>query len=101
MAGSLVQGIGGHNPLEPARQSCPFVSGPHVENWTSIYAALAEVDGYQVAADAMALMQIWREALDQPEAGRAMAVRAADVAARGAQALDTALDRLAYLAEPT
>ncbi len=97
VAGSLVQGIGGHNPLEPARQCCPFVSGPHVENWTSIYVALAEVEGYQVAADASALTQVWRSALDQPEGGRAMAERASDVAAQGAQALDAALDQLVRL----
>jgi 3-deoxy-D-manno-octulosonic-acid transferase len=40
VAGSLVPGIGGHNPLEPARLDCPIVSGPHVENWLTAYADL-------------------------------------------------------------
>ena len=59
VAGSLVAGVGGHNPLEPARQSCPFVSGPHVENWTTIYAALAlEAAGFAAAGEG------WKLALD-------------------------------------
>jgi len=48
ICGSLLPGIGGHNPLEAARVSCPFVRGPHVENWQSVYDALAEagIHGY-------------------------------------------------------
>ena len=48
ICGSLLPGIGGHNPLEAARVSCPFVRGPHVENWQSVYGALAEagIHGY-------------------------------------------------------
>jgi 3-deoxy-D-manno-octulosonic-acid transferase len=44
VAGSLVEGVGGHNPLEPARLGCPFVSGPHVANWRGAYAGLLECD---------------------------------------------------------
>lgn len=40
VGGSWVEGVGGHNPLEPARLGCPFVSGPHVANWKSAYAGL-------------------------------------------------------------
>ena len=39
IGGSLVCGIGCHNPLEAARLNCPFVSGCHVENWP-VYAEL-------------------------------------------------------------
>ncbi|ATC33334.1 3-deoxy-D-manno-octulosonic acid transferase [Caulobacter vibrioides] len=48
ICGSLLPDIGGHNPLEAARVSCPFVRGPHVENWRSVYDALAEagIGGY-------------------------------------------------------
>lgn len=48
ICGSLLPGIGGHNPLEAARVFCPFVRGPHVENWESVYDALAEagIHGY-------------------------------------------------------
>jgi 3-deoxy-D-manno-octulosonic-acid transferase len=54
VGGSLVDGIGGHNPLEPARLGCPFVSGPHVENWRSAYAGLRRDDATAlVAAEAL------------------------------------------------
>lgn len=40
MGGGFVPGVGGHNPLEAARLSCPFASGPQVANWASAYADL-------------------------------------------------------------
>jgi 3-deoxy-D-manno-octulosonic-acid transferase len=33
IGGGFVEGPGGHNPLEPARLGCPFVSGPRIANW--------------------------------------------------------------------
>jgi 3-deoxy-D-manno-octulosonic-acid transferase len=33
IGGGFVDGPGGHNPLEPARLGCPFVSGSRVGNW--------------------------------------------------------------------
>ena len=94
VAGSLVPKVGGHNPLEPARLGCPLASGPHVENWQGVYQALAAVDGYVPVADAAALTEAWRTALADPATLLDQADRAADMAARGAQALDGALDRL-------
>ena len=86
VAGSLVPGIGGHNPLEPARLSCPIVSGPHVENWLTAYAELSAVDGMALA-DASVLGERLAAALADPAAGRARAKRAAAfVAARDAEA---------------
>lgn len=49
IGGSLEPGIGGHNPIEPARIGTPMVSGPHVDNWTDVFAAFAEADGTTVA----------------------------------------------------
>lgn len=48
ICGSLVDGVGGHNPLEALRLGCPAISGPYVENWKSVYDAL-------VAAGALTL----------------------------------------------
>jgi 3-deoxy-D-manno-octulosonic-acid transferase len=48
VGGSLVEGIGGHNPLEPARLGCPFVAGPHVEHWP-IYRDLIEAGATRLA----------------------------------------------------
>jgi 3-deoxy-D-manno-octulosonic-acid transferase len=86
VAGSLVPGVGGHNPLEPARLSCPIVSGPHVENWLTAYADLAAVEGVTLA-DAGVLSQRLADALADPAAGKAKAERAlAFVEARDAEA---------------
>jgi 3-deoxy-D-manno-octulosonic-acid transferase len=88
VAGSLVPGIGGHNPLEPARLSCPIVSGPHVENWLTAYAGLSAVEGVTLA-DAGVLSQRLAAALADPAAGKAQAERAAAfVEARDAEARD-------------
>lgn len=45
ICGSLRPNIGGHNPLEAARVSCPFARGGYVENWQSAYDALAIATG--------------------------------------------------------
>jgi 3-deoxy-D-manno-octulosonic-acid transferase len=88
VAGSLVPGIGGHNPLEPARLSCPIVSGPHVENWLTAYADLSAVEGVTLA-DAGVLSERLAAALADPAAGKAQAQRAAAfVEARDAEARD-------------
>jgi 3-deoxy-D-manno-octulosonic-acid transferase len=44
MGGSFAD-VGGHNPLEPARLGRPFISGPNVANWASVYADLWRING--------------------------------------------------------
>ncbi len=41
MGGGFEEGVGGHNPLEPARLSAAIVSGRHVANFRSIYEEMA------------------------------------------------------------
>ena len=97
VAGSLVPGIGGHNPLEPARLDCPIVSGPNIENWLTAYADLRAADGVTFA-DASVLGERLAALLAEPEIVRLRAARAqAFVAARDAEAragLDRILDLL-------
>jgi 3-deoxy-D-manno-octulosonic-acid transferase len=96
VAGSLVPGIGGHNPLEPARLDCPIVSGPHVENWLTAYAGLRAADG-AAFADAPVLGQRLAALLAAPQALKAQAARAkAFVASRDAEAR-AGLDRILEL----
>ena len=100
VAGSLVPGIGGHNPVEPARMGCPVLSGPYVDNWSSVYEALDAVDGFAPVTDAASLSEAWRNALADPSPGMdAMAARARQLAERQDTALDAALDQLAALLE--
>lgn len=41
MAGSLLEKIGGHNPIEPAQLDCPIISGPYFHNFQDIYDEMA------------------------------------------------------------
>ncbi|HEY8002673.1 MAG TPA: glycosyltransferase N-terminal domain-containing protein [Phenylobacterium sp.] len=47
VGGSLVDGVGGHNPLEPARLGRPFVAGPHVDQWP-IYSAFVDAGATRI-----------------------------------------------------
>jgi len=99
VCGSMVPGIGGHNPLEPARLDCPIVSGPHVENWLTAYADLAAVEGC-AHADASVLGQRLSALLETPERLKAQAARAkAFVEARDATAR-AGLSRILELVPP-
>lgn len=44
IGGSLVN-HGGQNPIEPAKLGCAIIHGPHVHNFTDIYASLDETGG--------------------------------------------------------
>ncbi|PZR33863.1 3-deoxy-D-manno-octulosonic acid transferase [Caulobacter segnis] len=86
IAGSLVEGIGGHNPLEAARLDCPAISGPFVENWASAFAGL-EAAGGVVMTSPEGLGATLAADLANPAAARERAARArAYVDARDAEA---------------
>ena len=40
MCGSLVDGIGGHTPVEPAKHSCAILTGPYIRNNKSLFREL-------------------------------------------------------------
>jgi 3-deoxy-D-manno-octulosonic-acid transferase len=50
VGGSLVR-HGGQNPIEPAKLGAAIVHGPHVGNFTDIYAALDEAHGAECVED--------------------------------------------------
>jgi 3-deoxy-D-manno-octulosonic-acid transferase len=95
VGGSLVEGPGGHNPLEPARLNTPILSGPHVRNWRSVYAALG--DAVVAVSDTESLAAAWAAALDQPEETRARAQAARRRADVGGAQLETGVQRLLEL----
>jgi 3-deoxy-D-manno-octulosonic-acid transferase len=62
VGGSLTPGVGGHNPLEPARLGCPFVSGRHVEFWP-IYQELVAADATRLLSGPAQLAEIMGQAV--------------------------------------
>jgi 3-deoxy-D-manno-octulosonic-acid transferase len=64
IGGSLVEGLAGHNPLEPARLRCPFVSGPHVSNWTTAYSELRLAHATRFVDDAPSIDACFRAAIE-------------------------------------
>jgi 3-deoxy-D-manno-octulosonic-acid transferase len=91
MGGGFLPGIGGHNPLEPARIGRPILTGPHVFNAAEPYDDLfAEAAAIQ-ADDAATLARHLRGLLDNPAIARRMGEAAKAYADRQSDALHRAL----------
>jgi len=63
VGGSWVGGVGGHNPLEPARLGCPVIVGPKFSGWP-VYRDLASRGAARIvrAEDlAGAMSQVWTD----------------------------------------
>ena len=91
MGGGFVPGIGGHNPLEPARIGRPILTGPHAFNAADVYAALFAEAAAIEAADTEALARHIRGLLDYPLIARRMGEAALGFASRQGEALDEAM----------
>ncbi|WP_420431222.1 3-deoxy-D-manno-octulosonic acid transferase [Hyphobacterium sp.] len=57
IAGSLIDGIGGHNPVEATRSGCAVITGPYTASFDDVYAAYASESAIIVAADADAIAE--------------------------------------------
>jgi 3-deoxy-D-manno-octulosonic-acid transferase len=91
MGGSFVDGVGGHNPLEPARLGAAIVTGPHVFNARDVYAEMfADVAAIE-AADGAALGHHIAGLLANPRIARRIGEAALAYAERQGAALETAL----------
>lgn len=102
MGGGFAEGVGGHNPLEPARLGKAVITGPHVFNAQATYEALFDETAALCAADASELARHMAGMLDNPEIAARLGQAALAHAQRGAQALETALDLLQpLLPEPS
>ena len=95
VGGSLVK-HGGQNPIEPAKLGAAILHGPHVWNFTEIYAALDRAHGAVPVADASKLTAGFGALLAQP----AVRVRAADAARATVEGLSGALERTLQSLDP-
>jgi 3-deoxy-D-manno-octulosonic-acid transferase len=98
MGGSFVTGVGGHNPMEPARLGKPILTGPHVFNARDLYDALMAEGAAIEAADGAALARDLKGLFDYPAIARRTGEAAGAFAARQGAALETALALIEPLA---
>lgn len=97
MGGSFVPGVGGHNPIEPARLKAAIVTGPHVDNAQEIYAEMLAEGAVVQAEDAADLQRRMHELMTDPKSARRLASAAQAFAGRQSAALEGAMIILAPL----
>lgn len=87
IGGSFLPGIGGHNPLEPARLEVAAISGPEVFNFADVYAEMAQA-GAVTLSSADELSTALSALLADPAAAKAQAAAAKAYADRQTGALE-------------
>jgi 3-deoxy-D-manno-octulosonic-acid transferase len=99
MGGSLVDDVGGHNPVEPAQIGSAIVSGALVHNFENLYQELEDEGGARIVDNPMSdLIAVAIAGLLGDEDQRLREVSAArGVVARGAGAMKVTVDHLLAL----
>lgn len=100
MGGSFVAGVGGHNPLEPARLGAPVLSGPHVFNAAATYDEMRREGAALICTDEAALARDLERLLADPSAAQALGQAGRAYAARQGQAFETAMALIEPLTPP-
>jgi 3-deoxy-D-manno-octulosonic-acid transferase len=95
MGGSLIP-HGGQNPIEPAKLGAAILHGPHVHNFTEVYAAMDSARGALAVDDSPALAR----ALNQLLSNTALMREMARAAGESVQALGGAVERTLQSIEP-
>jgi 3-deoxy-D-manno-octulosonic-acid transferase len=65
VAGSLLPGLTGHNPIEPAKLGAAILAGPYVESFEAVYDTLAQAGGATNVCNAQeiaaAVARLWED----------------------------------------
>ena len=94
MGGSFQSGVGGHNPLEPARLGKSVITGPDTFNWQGIFDELLAAGGAFRVDSASDLAFLVGELRAHAEAVTAADTRALEVSGREAGTLDRVWSQL-------
>jgi 3-deoxy-D-manno-octulosonic-acid transferase len=90
MGGGFAPGVGGHNPLEPARLGVAVITGLSVFNFQRTYEQMFAARAALPAEDGAALAARMADLLAHPDRARELALRAKAYCERGEQALKAA-----------
>jgi 3-deoxy-D-manno-octulosonic-acid transferase len=101
MGGGFGDGVGGHNPLEPARLGLPVVTGPDVANFRETYSGLVRAQAAMMTPHQAALEAALAELLANPDRAAAMGERARAHAEKRHDAAKAAVAALTPLLPPT
>ena len=99
IGGSLIPGVGGHNPLEAARLNTPFVVGPHVDAWP-IYGELVRLGATHIAASPTALTAVIDRCVLSPGERFAMAEAAHRFVVTGDEQAQAAIALIVGMLKP-
>ena len=91
MGGGFGQGVGGHNPLEPARLGVGVVTGPDISNHADAFEAMIEAGAAVVVPDPAALAATLADLMGDPAKLVAFNRAALDFAGRQGDQLAAAL----------
>ena len=100
MGGGFGDGVGGHNPLEPARLGLPVVTGPDVANFRETYAGLLHAHAALMTPHQAALNAALADLIANPERAAQMGERAKAHAQSRHDAAKAALEALQPLLPP-
>ncbi|MBS1182060.1 MAG: waaA [Proteobacteria bacterium] len=97
MGGTFIEGIGGHNLIEPARLGSVVVSGPHFSNWLDIYRAFIDAGGLRIVHSPDELADATLRLLDDPAHRAAQAAAGERVVAGSTGAVARTIEAIAPL----
>lgn len=80
VGGSLLEGLSGHNPLEPARLDCAVITGPHIASFADTYMPMMAFDGVKRILSPDDLAPAVLKYLSDPKARKAKAKAALNFA---------------------